>query len=65
MAKSARIMERNLDTVRIPEPASTTVAGKVAKIISPRSRKQPEKAQIAVDKAAPVSKSPDRKFVDG
>jgi len=51
MAKSARIMRRNLDTGRTPEQPSITMPGKVAKII--RSRKQPEKAQIAVDKAAP------------
>jgi hypothetical protein len=53
MAKSARIMERNLEAGRTPEPPSTIMPGKVAKIIPSRSRKQPEKAQIAVDRAAP------------
>jgi hypothetical protein len=53
MAKSARIMERNLEAGRTPERPSTIMPGKVAKIIPSRSRKQPEKAQIAVDKAAP------------
>jgi hypothetical protein len=53
MAKSVRIMERNLETGRIPEHPSTIMPGKVAKIIPSRGRKQPEKAQIAVDKAAP------------
>ena len=53
MAKSARIMRRKLDTGRTLQQPSTTVTGKVAKIISPGNRKQPEKAQIAVDKATP------------
>jgi hypothetical protein len=53
MAKSARIMERNLEEGRTPEPPSTIMPGTVAKIIPSRNRKQPEKAQIAVDKAAP------------
>jgi hypothetical protein len=52
MAKSARIMKRNLDTGRIPERTSTILPGKVAKIIPSRGLKQPEKAQIAVDGAA-------------
>jgi hypothetical protein len=52
MAKSARIMRRILDTGRTPERPSTTMPGTVAKIIPSRSRKQPEKAQIAVEKAA-------------
>jgi hypothetical protein len=52
MAKSARIMKRNLDTGRTPEQPSTTMPGKVAKIIPSRNRKQPEKAQIAIDKTA-------------
>jgi hypothetical protein len=50
MAKSARIMKRSLDTGRIPERASTIMRGTVDKIIPSRNRKQPEKAQIAVDK---------------
>jgi len=52
MAKSARIMERDLAKVRIPERTSTTLPGKVAKIIPPQGLKQPEKAQIVVDGAA-------------
>jgi ribosomal protein L15E len=52
MAKSARIMKRNLDAGRTPERPSTTLPGTVAKIIPSRSLKQPEKAQIAVEKAA-------------
>jgi hypothetical protein len=53
MAKSARIMERNLEAGRTPEQPRTILPGKVAKIIPSRSLKQPEKAQIAVDRAAP------------
>jgi hypothetical protein len=53
MAKSARIMRRKLDTGRTPEQPSTTMPGKVAKIIPSRNGKQPEKAQIAVGMAAP------------
>jgi hypothetical protein len=53
MAKSARITERNLEAGRTPEQPSTIMPGKVAKIIPSRSRKQPEKAQIAVGRAAP------------
>jgi hypothetical protein len=52
MAKSVRIMRRNLDTGRTPEQPSTTMPGRVARIIPSRSRKQPEKAQIAIDQAA-------------
>jgi hypothetical protein len=49
MARSARIMELNLDPARIPEQPSTTVPGTVHRIIpSPRSS-QTEKALIAVD----------------
>jgi hypothetical protein len=51
MAKSARITALNLDTTRIPEPPTATTPGTVDKIIPPRSRRQPEKAQIAVDGA--------------
>jgi hypothetical protein len=52
MAKSARIMERNLDASRVVERPSTTMPGTVDKIIPSRRRSQPEKAQIGVDKAA-------------
>ena len=51
MAKSARITALNLDTARIPEPPATTMSGTVDKIIPPRRPSQPEKAQIAVDRA--------------
>jgi hypothetical protein len=48
MARSARIAELNLDTVRNREQPSTTMPGTVKKIIpSPRTN-LPEKAQIAV-----------------
>jgi hypothetical protein len=48
MARSARIAELNLDTVRNREQPSTTMPGTVRKIIpSPRTN-LPEKAQIAV-----------------
>jgi len=49
MARSARIAELNLDTVRVSEQPSTTVPGTVDKIIPPSRRSLPEKAQIAVD----------------
>src|SRR5579864_6377492 len=49
MARSARIAERKLDTARIPEQPSATMPGTVNKIIPPRLR-QPEKAQIAVNR---------------
>jgi hypothetical protein len=51
MAKSARITELNLDTSRIPEQPSTTMAGSVDKIISSPVPSQPEKAQIAIEGA--------------
>jgi|SRR5580700_2499321 uncharacterized protein YfaS (alpha-2-macroglobulin family) len=51
MARSARIAELNLDTARIPEQPSTTMAGTVDKIIPSSGPSQPEKAQIAVDSA--------------
>ena len=51
MARSARITELNLDTARTREQPSTTMPGTVDKIIpSPRPR-QPERAQIAIDRA--------------
>jgi hypothetical protein len=49
MARSARIMELNLDTTRIPEQPSTSLPGIVDKIISSLRPSQPEKAQISVD----------------
>jgi hypothetical protein len=51
MAKSARITELNLDTSRIPEQPSTTMAGSVDKIIPSPVPNQSEKAQIGVDAA--------------
>jgi hypothetical protein len=52
MAKSVRILQRNLDTGRIAERPSTTMPGTVDKIIPSRRPRQPEKAQIAVHGAA-------------
>jgi hypothetical protein len=52
MAKSARIMQRNLDSGRIAEPPSTAMPGTVDKIIPSPWRSQPEKAQIVVEGAA-------------
>jgi hypothetical protein len=49
MAKSARIMELNLDAARIPDQPSTSLPGTVHKIIPAPTPSQPEKAQIAVD----------------
>jgi hypothetical protein len=51
MAKSTRIAELKLDTSRIPERPSATMAGTVDKIIPPPRPSQPEMAQIAVDGA--------------
>ena len=51
MARSARIMELNLDPARVPEQPSTSMPGTVHKIIPPPRPSQTEKAQIAVDGA--------------
>jgi hypothetical protein len=51
MTKSARIMELKLDTTRIPEQPSTSMPGTVEKIILARPPRQPERAQIAVERA--------------
>ena len=51
MARSARIMELNLDTARTRERPSTTMPGTVDKIIVSPGAGQPEKANIAVDGA--------------
>jgi hypothetical protein len=51
MARSARIMELNLDPARVPEQPSTTMPGTVHKIIPAPRPSQTEKAQIAVDGA--------------
>jgi hypothetical protein len=48
MSKSARIAELNLDTSRIPESPSTTLAGTVDEILPSSLPSQPEKAQIGV-----------------
>jgi hypothetical protein len=52
MSRSARMMERNLDTAQIPEWASTTVPGTVGQIISSSALGHPEKAQIAIEGTA-------------
>src|SRR5579862_2649658 len=49
MTRSARIVERNLDTTRVPEQPSASMPGTVNKIIPPR-RSRPERAQIKVDR---------------
>jgi hypothetical protein len=49
MARSARITERNLDTVRIPEQPNTTMPGIVETVVPSPRPSQLEKAQIAVD----------------
>src|ERR1700687_441339 len=51
MARSARITELNLDTARAREQPGTTVPGIVDKIIPSPRASQPEKAQIAIDRA--------------
>jgi hypothetical protein len=51
MARSARIAELNLDTTRISEQPSATMPGTVDKIIPSPGPSQPEKAQIAIEKA--------------
>jgi hypothetical protein len=43
MAKSARTMERTLDTIRFPVRSNTTMPGTVDKIIPSRSRRRPER----------------------
>jgi hypothetical protein len=50
MAKSAKITERNLDA-RVSEQPSTSVRGTAERIVSSPRPSQPEKAQIAVDRA--------------
>ena len=51
MARSARIAELNLDTARISEQPSVSMPGTVDKIIPSPGPSQPERAQIAVEKA--------------
>ena len=51
VARSARITELDLDTARSREQPSTSVPGTVDKIIPSPRPSQPEKAQIAVDRA--------------
>jgi len=57
MARSARIAELKLDTERIVEQPSTTMPGKVDKIIPSPRPSQPEKALIGVD-------GPDHRYRD-
>jgi hypothetical protein len=49
IARSAKIAELKLEMDRIPTRPSTTVSGTVDRIVTPRTSKKPEKAQIAVD----------------
>jgi hypothetical protein len=49
MAKSARIVELNLDTERIPQQPSTTMPGNVDKIIPSPCPSQAEEAPITVE----------------
>jgi len=51
MSRSAKIAELDLDTARIREEPSTSMAGTVRKIIPPERASKPEKAQISVDTA--------------
>ncbi len=51
MARSARIVELNLDTTRNPEQPSATIPGSVKKIIPSPGLRQPEKAEICVEGA--------------
>jgi hypothetical protein len=51
MARSAKIAERNLDPTRIPEQPSITMPGTVDRIVPSPRPSQPDKAQIAVDRA--------------
>jgi hypothetical protein len=53
MARSARIIEMNLDTTRTLEQPSASMAGTVEKIVPSSRLSQPEQAQIAVDGAEP------------
>ena len=58
MARSARIMIRKLDIGRTPEQPSTTVRGRVDKIIPSRNQKKSGRAQVAIDEAS----HPNRNF---
>lgn len=51
MARSARIMELNLDAARTAEQPSASIPGIVQRIIPAQPPSQPEKAQIAVKEA--------------
>lgn len=51
MARSARIAELDLDTVRIREQPSITLPGTVDRIIPSPAPSRPEKALIALDGA--------------
>ena len=52
MAKSARITQRSLERGRTPKRPSTSMPGTVDKIIPAHRQRQPEKAQIGVERAA-------------
>jgi hypothetical protein len=51
IARSAKIAELNLDTVRLSEQPSVSMPGTVDKIIPSLRRSHTEKAQIAIDGA--------------
>jgi len=51
VARSVRIAELRLDSTRIAQRPSTTIAGTVDKIIPSRARNGPEKALIVLDGA--------------
>jgi len=53
ITNSARIADQNLDSTRIQEQPSVIMPGTVKKIIPSTSPSQPEKAQVAVNEAAP------------
>ena len=53
MAKSARIAELNLDTVRIHEQPRTNLPGTVDRLIPSAGPSQAEKAQISFEGAEP------------
>jgi hypothetical protein len=57
MAASARVAVLKLDSSRVPEKPSTTMAGTVNRIVQSSHPNQREKAQITVD-------LPDRKYRD-
>jgi hypothetical protein len=51
MAKSAKILQMNLENTRVPEHPRITIPGTVEKIIPAENPGQPEKADISIDEA--------------